>query len=152
MPDHLAYELTEDFADAVGGTIAGPDGTTIDLIALRDDDATPSGLIVTADEFTQISLDADFRFKRAALPSDWAPPGDQLDAGHVRKARKTDLQDLYAQRFGHPAPDDATVPRLQHALMPDEFPDPDAGGDPPGQTPLDPDGTPADADGDGGEE
>jgi hypothetical protein len=147
--DLLAFAPTEDFRGMTGGTLAAPDGTTIDLKAFLDDtaDGNQDGVLITADEYLKTALDADFRFERVDVPAGYAPhgePADGLTAPQIRKMRKPELEAAYTAKFGIPAPDDATVPSLQYALDPETFPAPGDGVE--GQTPLQPDGTPEAAD------
>lgn len=144
--DLLAFAPTEDFRGMTGGSLAAPDGKTIDLKALLDDidDGNQDGVIVTGDEYLKTALDADFRFERVDVPDGYAPhgvPEDGLTPAKLRKMKKGELEDAYTAKFGLPAPADSTVPSLLHALDPETFPSV-AGGDRSEQTPLRPDGSP----------
>lgn len=173
MSSHLAFELTEDFAEITGGSAAAPDGLTIDFMDLLAEgptvvrnptdgagdldlgDTGPEGVIVVADEFVKSLLDEHIAFKRTSIPDGWTPAGDELPiSDELAKLNKTDLQAL-ADRAGLDGvnKDEQTKPQMLHAMRPDDFPDPAAAA-PPGPTPMEPDGTPiaaADDDSDDGQ-
>jgi hypothetical protein len=145
MADELAFTLTDDFADMVGGTLADPEGRTIDLAELLRDteDGNVDGIIVTGDEFLKNTLNSDFRFEQVDVPESYHSGPDQTPAASTLRAmRKPELQKAYTSKYGQPAPEDATVQKLLHLIDPETFPDPDGPGGEAGPTDLQPDGTP----------
>jgi hypothetical protein len=143
MADELAFTLTEDFSDMVGGTLADPEGRTIDLAELLHDtdDGNVDGVVVTNDEFLKNALNTDFRFKEVPIPDSYSVPADAggPSTSELKGMLKADLQAAYVTKFGQPAPDDFTVARLRHELDPEGFPPVE---ETPGLTNLTPDGSP----------
>jgi hypothetical protein len=142
MPEHQAYRLTDDFADAESITVAGPDGRTIRLHELlaEDTQSNPAGTIVTSDEYVKHTLDTHIAFQRTTVEG-WQPAegddGQPLEPAELADLSKADLVER-AERVG--VDSSGTKAAILHRLAPDHFADPS--GPDVGPTDLNPDGSP----------
>lgn len=142
MPEHQAYRLTDDFADAESITVAGPDGKTIRLHELLAEDtaANPAGTIVTSDEYVKHTLDNHLAFRRTTVEG-WQPAeGD--DGQPVEPAELADLSkaDLVKRAERANVDSSGTKAAILHRLAPDHFANPS--GPEAGPTDLTPSGVP----------
>jgi len=141
MPEHQAYRLTDDFADAESVTIADPQGRTLKLHELLADEAQgPAGTIVTSDEYVKHALDSHIAFQRTTV-HDWQPAED--DQGQPLEPRElADLSkaDLVQRAESAGVDSSGTKAAILHRLAPDHFADPSPAEA--GPTVLNPDGSP----------